>query len=340
MTADQQSATAQERPPGGSLLTVLVALGANFLVAAAKTITAAITGSAAMVAEAAHSWADTGNEVFLLIAERRSARPRDRSHPRGYGREGYVWSMFAAFGLFVAGSVVSITHGVQELGAEQSEADYLPAYIVLAVSFVLEGVSFAQALRQTRGLAGELGLHPLRFIQRTSDPTLRAVFVEDAVALIGIVVAATAMAAHQLTGNPVWDAAGSILVGVLLGVVAVFLIVRNKDFLTGQPTDPWLHERLLAAILADPEVQRATYLHTEFVGARKVFLVAAVDLTGDDAEHHLATRLRTVEARLEEHELIEDAVLTLSLPQAPALQLHTSSTQHDSSTTTSSDRTP
>jgi cation diffusion facilitator family transporter len=336
MAADQQGTTPQERAPGGSLLTVLVALGANFLVAAAKTITAAITGSAAMVAEAAHSWADTGNEVFLLIAERRSARPRDHSHPQGYGREGYVWSMFAAFGLFIAGSVVSITHGVRELGAEQTETDYLPAYIVLAVSFALEGVSFAQALRQARGLAGELGLHPLRFIQRTSDPTLRAVFVEDAVALIGIVVAAAAMAAHQLTGNPVWDAAGSIVVGVLLGVVAVFLIGRNKDFLTGQSTDPWLHERLLTVILADPEVQRATYLHTEFVGARRVFLVAAVDLIGDDTEHHLATRLRTVEARLEQHDLIEDAVLTLSLPHAPSLQPGTPPTRP----TSPSDRTP
>ena len=329
MTADHRGVTAQEQPPGGSLLTVLVALGANFLVAVAKTITAVITGSAAMVAEAAHSWADTGNEVFLLVAERRSARPRDRSHPRGYGREGYVWSMFAAFGLFVAGSVVSITHGVQEMGAEQTETSYLPAYIVLGVSFVLEGASFAQALRQTRGLAGQVGLHPLRVIQRTSDPTLRAVFVEDAVALIGIAVAAAAMAAHQLTHNPVWDAAGSILVGVLLGVVAVFLIVRDKDFLTRQSTDSWLHERLLAAILADPQVQRVTYLHTEFVGARKVFLVAAVDLTGDDAEHHLAVRLRTVEARLEKHELIEDAVLTLSLSDAPALHSRTSLTQPD-----------
>jgi divalent metal cation (Fe/Co/Zn/Cd) transporter len=105
--------TEKRSKPGSTLLTVMIAFAANIVVAAAKSVAAVLTGSASMAAEAAHSWADTGNQVFLFFAERRSARPRDKGHPMGYGREAYVWSMFAAFGLFTAGAVVSIMRGVQ-----------------------------------------------------------------------------------------------------------------------------------------------------------------------------------------------------------------------------------
>src|SRR5262249_30089813 len=145
---------------GGSLIAVLVALAANALIAAAKTGAAIVTGSASMLAEAAHSWADTGNELFLLVAERRSKRPADARHPFGYGRAAYIWSMFAAVGLFVAGGVVSVWHGAQELWSpsQSKHEDYRWAYVVLAISFVLEGISFAQALRSARGAAGRFNL--------------------------------------------------------------------------------------------------------------------------------------------------------------------------------------
>ena len=142
------------RRPDSSLLTVIVAFGANLLIALAKSAAAVITGSASMLAEAAHSWADTGNEIFLFFAERRSERVRDEAHPLGYGREAYVWSMFAAFGLFTAGAVVSISHGIQRAAASRA-GDRLRRSRTWcwAIAFVLEGISFLQATRQARRTA-------------------------------------------------------------------------------------------------------------------------------------------------------------------------------------------
>ncbi len=306
---------------GESLVTVLVALTANALIAVAKSLVAAATGSASMVAEAAHSWADTGNEVFLLIAERKSVRPADRTHPLGFGREAYVWSMFAAFGLFTVGAVVSIGHGVQQLlEGGGGETSYRWAYAVLGVSFVLEGVSFLQALRQTRGAASPLGLHPLRYITETSNPTLRAVFAEDGAALIGVVLAALGIGLHQVTGNAAYDALGSIAVGLLLATVALFLIARNRSFLTGQAAGTPVHERVLRAMLGMDEVQEVTFLHLEYVGPGRLLLIAAVDLTGNAPEDTLAAHLQALEDRLAESPGVERAVLTLSAPGATPLR--------------------
>lgn len=298
---------------------MIIAFAANLLVAIAKSVAAMITGSAAMLAEAAHSWADAGNEVFLLVAERRSARRRDREHPMGFGREAYVWSMFAAFGLFTAGAVVSIMHGVTELVDPEPAGDYPIAYLILGIAFVLEGISFTQAFRQARRSARAQDMPLLRFVLGTSDPTLRAVFAEDAAALLGLIIAGGSVGLHQVTGSPVPDAIGSILVGVLLAVVAVVLLDRNRRFLVGQQPPPAIRERALARLRDHPEVARVTYLHLEYVGPARVYLVAAVDLTGDDAEHDLARRLRRLERETEREPAIEEAVLTLATPDEPAL---------------------
>jgi cation diffusion facilitator family transporter len=306
---------------GESLLTVIVALAANGLLAIAKTAAALITGSAAMVAESAHSWADTGNEVFLLVAERKGNRPRDEAHPRGYGRATYIWSLVAAFGLFSAGAVVSLWHGVTDLLHEPHEGSgtFLANYVVLGIAFLLEGTSFLQASRQVRGAARRFDLHPLRYVSETSNPTVRAVFLEDAAALIGIVLAAMGIGLHQLTGQAVWDALGSIAIGVLLAVIAVFLMRRNMEYLLGEEIHPEMRNEVLRRLLAHPQIDRITYLHVEYVGPQRLFVVAAVDLVGDDTESHLAVRLRRVEADVEVDDLIEDAVLTLAPPDDPAL---------------------
>jgi cation diffusion facilitator family transporter len=313
--AGEQGSAASE-----SLTTVLVAFGANILIAAAKSAAAVVTGSASLTAEAAHSWADSGNEIFLLIANRRAHRPPDRAHPLGHGREAYVWSLIAALGVFVAGGAVSVTRGVQELIHPEPAGHFVIGYGVLAVSFVLEGISFLQSVRQARSEAEPLRRDLIEHVMVTSDPTLRAVFAEDFAALTGLVIAAAGLAAHQLTGSAVPDAAGSILVGVLLGVVAIVLINRNRRFLVGEEADPRVRSAVLRALLEMPEVARVTYLRLEVVGPRMVFVTGDVDLTGDDTESHVAVRLRALEEKFCASPSVAGAVLSLSAPDEPSLQ--------------------
>ena len=300
-------------------ITVLIAFGANLLVAIAKTFAAVITGSASMVAESAHSWADTGNEVFLLIAERRSKRGRDKAHPLGYGKEAYIWSMFAAFGLFTAGAVVSIQHGIQELTDPEPASEFGVAYAVLGFAFLLEGFSFLQAFRATKTAATKRNRSIMRQVLVSSDPTTRAVFFEDAAALIGLAIAFLGVLLHQLTGLAVFDAAGSILVGVLLGVVAVILIQRNRAFLLGVAVDGPVRDGVLRELLSHPEISRVTYLHIEFVGPERVLLVAAVDLVGNEDEDDVAVTLRRIALGVEQDEHVLEAVLTLSVAEDEAI---------------------
>jgi cation diffusion facilitator family transporter len=307
--------------PSGSasLLTVIVALAANLVVAVAKSVAAAITSSASLTAEAAHSWADTGNEVFLLFANRRAARPPDERHPLGHGREAYVWSLFAALGLFIAGGAVSITHGINELRAPSPAEHFAVGYIVLAISAVLEGTSFARSVRQASPEAESLQRDLIEHVVATSDPTLRAVFVEDASALLGLLLAAAGLAAHQLTGSGVPDAIGSILIGLLLVVVAALLINRNRQFLVGEEADPRIRRAVLQALLALPQVQRVTYLRLEVVGPRMISVIGDVDLTGDDTESNVAVKLRSLEALITASPAVAGTVLSLSAPDEPSL---------------------
>ena len=302
-----------------STLTVVIAFAANLAVAVAKSVAAVLTGSASMVAEAVHSWADTGNEVFLLVADRSSRRKADVVHPLGYGREAYVWSMFAAIGLFAVGAGVSVTHGIQELFHAEPATDFGIAYAVLALSFVLEGTSFLRSVRQARVEAREAERDVVEHVIATSDPTLRAVFAEDAAALVGLVVAFVGILAHQLTGSPVPDAIGSIVVGLVLGVIAIVLIQRNREFLLGAGVDERTRRAALSRLLALPDVARVTYLRLEYVGPRSLYLVASVDLVGDDVEHVAARRLNRLERTVAGTPRVAGVVLTLSTPEEPSL---------------------
>lgn len=302
------------------LRTVIIAFVANVLVAAAKTVAAALTGSASMLAEAAHSWADAGNEVFLVIAERSSVKAPDASHPLGYGREAYVWSLFAAFGLFTAGAVVSVQHGVQELLKPEPTKDFAIAYLVLAIAAVLEGISLAQSVVQARRTAARIGRSTFDYALNGSNSTLRAVLAEDSAALAGLTIAFLGILLHQLTGNSLYDALGSLLIGLLLGVVALVLINRNHRYLVGEEPHDSARKAVGDALMSHPEIERLTYLHLEFVGPGQVYVVAAVDLMGDRREEDVARQLRTIEHLVERNDLIQKIVLTLSVSDEPSIE--------------------
>lgn len=305
----------------GSLITVLIAVGANLLIAIAKTVAAFLTGSASMIAEAAHSWADAGNGTLLIVAEKKAIKPADKSHPLGYGKESYVWSMIAAFGVFMAGSIVSIYTGIKEWNAVEAETDYTIGFIVLAVAFVLEGFSLVQAYRQSKKQGEALNLSALGYVADTSNPTLRGVFFEDLAAVIGLIIAAMAMAMHAYTGEPFWDALGSIIVGLLLGAVAIFLISRNRDFLVGHRVSDRMHHYVLGELLNHPDIDSVSYLHLEWVGPKKIFMVAAVDIDGNQQEQRIAQKIEDIENLFRDNLIFQEAILTLSVPDANVLVL-------------------
>jgi cation diffusion facilitator family transporter len=304
-------------------MAVVIAFLANIAVAIAKTAAALITGSASLVAEALHSWADAGNEVFLLIAERAGRRQRDRAHPLGFGRDVYFWSLFAAFGLFTVGAVLSIVTGVRELFAPEEATDYLIGYIVLGVAALLEGGSLVQSLRQVRRETTRLSTAPVEYVLNGSNSTLRAIVFEDIAALIGLAIAALALALHEVTGIAAFDGVGSILIGVLLAVVAVLLIQRNHRFLVGMAPPDSVRQEVLRQVQLHAAISRITFLHLEFVGPGRLLLIAAVDLVDDEAESVVAVRLRQVSDDLEREEHIAIAALTLALPDEPSLELAT-----------------
>jgi cation diffusion facilitator family transporter len=303
-----------------STRTVLIALAANERVAVAKSVAATVTGSASLVAEAAHSWADAGNQIFLVTANRRSRRPADDTHPFGFGREAYVWSLFAALGLFVAGAAVSVTHGVQELIHPQPADRFAVGYVVLAVAAVLEGSSLLRAVQQARPEARSLDRDLVDHVLRTSDPMLRGVFAEDSAALVGLAIGAAGLGLHQATGSATPDAIGSILIGLLLGAVAVVLIEQNRRFLVGQEPDPAVRRAVIQALTEDPDVARVTYLRLEFIGPRMLTVVGDVDLAGDERESNIARRLRALEAHLDASPAIAGSVLSLSAPDEPTIE--------------------
>ncbi|QKW36160.1 cation diffusion facilitator family transporter [Actinomadura sp. NAK00032] len=264
-----------------STLTVLLAFGANLGIAVAKGFAALATGSASMAAETAHSVADTFNEVLLLVGLRRSGRPADRRHPLGYGKERYIWTLLVAVAIFGMGALFSFYQGVQRLtghsgeGAEESSPAI--AYAVLGVAFVLEAVSWQQAARQVRDAARAERLPLIAYIRRTDEPTSVSVLLEDSAALIGVLIAFGGLGMHQLTGSAAWDAAGSLLIGVLLTAVALVLGRINVNLLTGTQADPRIVADVRERLAAAPEVDWVVDIITVTFGADQVLVCARLD---------------------------------------------------------------
>lgn len=261
-------------------ITVLVALGANLLIAAAKAAGGLLAGSPALLSEAAHSVADSLNEIFLLAALRRSRRPPDRRHPFGYGKERFFWSLRAAVGIFVMGGCFSFFQGFEALkgGAEESHEGYLVGLAVLGVALVSEGTSLLRALHQVRRQHGTAA-------QRLRDPALRTVVAEDSAAVLGVVLAMTGMVLHMVTGQVAWEAAASLAIGALLVHVAYRLGRDARDQLIGRAADPEMSRRIQALLAEQPEIDSVEQLLTMQLGLDSHLVAARVDLVpGLDSE--------------------------------------------------------
>jgi len=269
---------ARPRQAGESAKTVVVALAANFGITLAKLGAAIVTGSSAMLAEAFHAMADTGNELLLLLAQRQSNDPPDQDHPLGHGRAAYFWALIAALGVFLTGALLSIREGVHELLHPGESTSFMVAYVVLGISLALESASLLRAYQQLRAEAAELQRGFTEHVRLSSDPIVRAVFAEDAAAVAGNVIAGVGIGLRQLTGSHVPDAVAAILIGGILGYVALELVRRNADFLIGRRAPPTIEADIRRTILSQRGVTGVMELVVTFLGPRQVRVLTRIDI--------------------------------------------------------------
>ena len=268
-----------DKPGGESRTTVLIALGANAAIAVAKAVAGLISGSSAMLAEAAHSVADTINQIFLLFSLAVSERDPDEDHPFGYGKERFFWSFLAAVGIFVAGAGFSLYEGLNRVfGPQEDGGHYGIAYAVLAFSFLAEGFSLLRAFRQTRREAAEKDQSHTGYVKQSRDPTTKTVLLEDSAAVTGLVLAAVGVGLHQLTGNQVYDGLASIAIAVLLALVAFALGRDTKALLVGEAATPEERTAIRRILEARPEVETVVELLTMALAPERLLVAARVDL--------------------------------------------------------------
>ncbi|MFJ5710154.1 MULTISPECIES: cation diffusion facilitator family transporter [unclassified Streptomyces] len=262
---------------GESTFTVIVAAVANLGIAVAKAVAGVISGSSAMLSEAAHSVADTVTEVMLLTALKRSEKPADEDHPVGYAGERYVWAMLAAVATFVGGAVFSLYDGIHTLTHGEEPGDPLVSYVVLAVSFVLEGFSLRTGIRQVEAEAERMRAPFATYLRLTPDTTVKAVVLEDSAALAGLMLAAGGLLGGQITGSGVWDGVASILIGCLLVYVAWTLGRANAQLLIGRPLPRAMRAEVREELLGVPHVVAVLDLITLIQGPGEVMIAAKVD---------------------------------------------------------------
>jgi cation diffusion facilitator family transporter len=282
--------------------TVLVALASNASIAVAKLVAGVVSGSSAMLAETAHSVADTINQVFLLYSLRMSEREPDAEHPFGYGKERFFWSFLAAVGIFVAGAGFSLYEGLERVfGASKEAGPYGIAYAVLAFSLLAEGTSLARAVRQTRRDARDRRASPVKYVRTSRDPTTKTVVFEDSAAVIGVGLAFAGVALHQATGNQVYDGLASIAIGVLLAVVAFALGRDTRRLLIGEAATPEEREAISDVIGSHPAVDRVMELLTMALAPDRLLVAARVDLADGLSAAQVEQASTEIERQLREH---------------------------------------
>jgi len=273
----RRSPTALRRAADGeSTRTLVIAFLANVVIATAKLVAGLASGSTGMLAEAAHSAADSVNEVFLAVGLRRARQPADATHPLGHGRERFLWGFLAAIASFLIGGCLSIAMAIRQLRTGHPVSGGLAAWIVLAIAFAADGVSWLQSMRQARRQAAEYGTGLWRYLVRSSDPVVRAIVVEDSAALIGLCVAGSGLLLSRILGTSVPDSLASLAIGVLLAVTAFGLARPFADFLVGKSLPEPLLEKLVAIVEKDPAIQRVLSIRAIYTGPEEVVVAAKI----------------------------------------------------------------
>lgn len=279
----------------GGTRAIIAALLANAGIAAAKFVGWLITGSSSMLAEAVHSVADTSNQGLLLLGGRRARRRATPEHPFGYGRDRYFYSFVVALLLFTLGSVFALYEGIHKLESHEPLTSPLVAVAILLIAIGLESYSFRTALTESRPLKGRGTWW--QFIRQSKVPELPVVLLEDFGALIGLVLALLGVGLTVATGNPVFDALGTIAIGLLLGAIAIVLIVEMKSLLIGEGATGPVLSRITDGLVGG-DVQRVLHVRTQYIGPEELLVAAKIALTPGLAVEAVARAIDDAEGRV------------------------------------------
>jgi cation diffusion facilitator family transporter len=284
---------------------ILSALGANAAIAAGKFVAGALTGSAAMFAEAGHSVADTVNQVFLLTGLNLSDNKADEDHPHGYGKEAFFWSFLAAIFIFVAGAAFSFYEGgrtlIQEEEHHRTGFEVGVAFSVLGGAFVFETVSMSLATRAIMIGARKRGWSLLKYLRESPDATTKTVFFEDGAALTGLVIAAGGLLLSEVTGNEAWDGLASVGIGVVLTIVAVLLGMQSRSLLLGSAAPREVRQHIDLTLQSFPEIERVVRVLTMQLGAHSVLVTGELSVRQDMTVIDIEALIARIDAALIEH---------------------------------------
>ncbi|TQJ31004.1 cation diffusion facilitator family transporter [Microbacterium sp. SLBN-146] len=276
---------------------IIAAFLANMGIAVAKFIAWFFSGSASMLAEAIHSVADSGNQLLLLLGGRRAKRAADREHPFGHGRERYVYAFVVAIILFSVGGLFSIYEGVDKITHPHELENVWIPILVLIVAIGLESFSLRTAIHESN-LVREKGQSWVSFVRRAKAPELPVVLLEDVAALTGLVFALLGVGLTWITGNPLFDAIGTLMIGTLLILVAITLGIETKSLLVGEGATDADHDRIVSAVEDGPEVEKLIHLKTLYLGPDELLVAAKIGLPTDKSLVEVAHDIDIVEARI------------------------------------------
>ncbi|GAA1351582.1 cation diffusion facilitator family transporter [Saccharothrix algeriensis] len=280
---------------GGGTKAIIAALVANAGIAVAKFVGFLITGSSSMLAESVHSVADTSNQGLLLLGQKTSRRKATLNHPFGFGRDRYFYSFVVALLLFSLGSVFALYEGIHKLESHEELSSPLVAVLILVVAIGLETYSFKTAINESKLIKGDATWW--QFIRQSKVPELPVVLLEDAGALFGLVLALLGVGLSTLTGDPVWDAVGTICIGVLLGVIAIVLIVEMKSLLIGEGAAPAELDTIVDELAAG-KVQRVIHIRTQYIGPDELLVAAKIALSPGLPASEVAQAIDDAEQRV------------------------------------------